>query len=115
MCRGNTFKRKFPLMIMVEDGPALSLGLTCKYCARCEFIIAHSHELEAELCTAFEKIAPAKIGNDYHVVGVMDKKVWKKGLKAGSPSGNAMDAVIFFKQYLTLEYSPGGWFYEGDQ
>ncbi len=115
MCRGNTFKRKFPLMIMVEDAPFLSLGLTCKYCAKCEFIVAHQHELEVELCIAFEKIAPAKIGNDYQVVGVMDKKAWKKSLKTGLPSGNTMDAVTFFKQYLTLEYSPGGWFYEGDQ
>ncbi len=114
-CRGNTFKRKFPLVIMVENAPVLTLGLTCKYCSKCEFIIAHQHELEYELSSAYEKIAPSQIGNDYHVIGVMDKKMWRKKLKTVSPFGDTNNAITIFKEYLILEFSPGGWSLAGGQ
>jgi hypothetical protein len=106
ICDCNTFKRKFPLVIFVKDAPILSLGLTCSYCAKCEFIIAHQYELEHELCIAYEKIDPSQIGNDYLVIGTMDKKIWKKGLNVPSAAGT-LDSIADFKEYMTIK--PGGW------
>jgi hypothetical protein len=108
-CGNNTFQRKFPLVIAVKEAPLVSLGFTCKYCAKCEFIIAHKDELEHELCIAFEKIDPTKIGNDYFVVGTVNKNKWKKGLNTPGTLGDTIDWMADFKNYLSIEFDPGGW------
>ncbi len=109
ICRNNTFKRQFPLLITVKGAPLLSLRVTCKYCSKCEFIIAHKHELEQELCIFFEKIAPDKIGNDYLVIGTMDKKIWKDGLNKNESPVNILDHVANFKKYIDIKIEPARW------
>jgi hypothetical protein len=37
--------RKFPLLIHMDGYGLLNLGKTCRYCAKCEFIIAHQDQL----------------------------------------------------------------------
>jgi hypothetical protein len=48
-CEKLTHPRKFPLFIDVKGHGPLVLGKTCRYCNRCELIMAHQDELEAEL------------------------------------------------------------------
>jgi hypothetical protein len=109
-CRRPTFARKFALFIHVEGWGPIVLGKTCRYCARCELIIAHKHELEAELCRSFEEIAPNVIGNDYLVIGTMDRQIWKQGL-AHPIEGvqTALQHVADFKHLFDLHVEPGGW------
>src|SRR5215204_1224977 len=58
----------------------MTLGKTCRFCTRCELIVVHQDELEHELTAALESRAPAVIGNEYMVLGMMDRKVWRRGL-----------------------------------
>jgi MinD superfamily P-loop ATPase len=48
-CDKPTFLRKFALLIHVDGGELITLGKTCRYCAKCELIVVHQDELEADL------------------------------------------------------------------
>ena len=80
-CQKLTFSRKFPLLIAIEAVRSLvALGITCRYCAKCEFIVAHQHEVEEELAILFTRKLPEAVGSDYVVLGVVESATWKKSL-----------------------------------
>src|SRR4029450_14008147 len=80
-CERPTHLRKFALFFLVDKWGPLALGKTCRYCSRCELIMVHQDELEAELAHSFSHMAPEVIGNDYMVLGTIEKKVWQEGLQ----------------------------------
>lgn len=108
-CERPTHPRKFALFIHIDDWGPLVFGKTCRYCTRCELIIAHKDELDAELAHGFAQLAPKAVGSPYLVIGTMDKKVWQKGL-AGEPNqlGPSLEHMADFKQVLDLHVE-GGW------
>ncbi len=110
-CDQPTRLRKFVLVIHVDGfGGLMALGKTSRFCPRCDLIMVHQDELEHELTVAFEPRNPDVIGNDYMVLGTMDRKVWRKNLKdAPDASGDVLDHVADFEEYLDLHYDPGGW------
>jgi len=110
VCDEPTRLRKFALFIYIDGFGPMALGKTCRFCTRCELIIAHQDELEHELTIALESRAPAVIGNDYVVPGTMDRKVWRRGLgDAPTVPADIFDHIADFKKELELEYDPGGW------
>jgi len=108
-CQKQTHSRKFPLLILVKDAFPIALGLTCKYCSRCELIVAHRDELENELCFIFSSIDPESLGNDYFVAGTVDKRQWKKNIGESTEFQSNQEYISEFKERLILQYSPGGW------
>lgn len=89
----------------------MALGKTCKYCSRCELILAHQDELETQLAYIFSKIAPDFIGKRCLVIGTVDNTVWKKGLKgSGGGLGEIMEHLADFKAVYDLYVEPGGWY-----
>jgi hypothetical protein len=112
-CEKLTHLRKFVLFILIKDFGQMTLGKTCRYCSKCELIMAHQDELEAELSFGLQKIASQAIGNEYFVVGTFDKKVWKRGLQGESTTTTEMlDHLADFKKVLDLQVEPGGWYRE---
>ncbi|OFW09751.1 MAG: hypothetical protein A3G20_09360 [Acidobacteria bacterium RIFCSPLOWO2_12_FULL_59_11] len=110
-CGKLTHLRKFALLIHIEAWGVLALGKTCRYCSRCELIMVHQDELEAELEQSFSRIAPEVIGKAYMVLGTMEKKVWQEGLIGrGQPPAEMLKHVAEFKKVYDLEYEPGGWY-----
>lgn len=108
-CAKLTHPRKFALFIHIDDWGPLALGKTCRYCSRCELIIVHQDELEAQLAHTFATLDPGKIGKDYLVIGTLDKPVWRKGLEqSGQPLDDALDHVADFKKVWQLHVE-GGW------
>jgi hypothetical protein len=57
-CQKLTYLRKFALFIHIDAWGPMALGKTCRYCSRCELIMAHQDELEAQLAHSFSQIAP---------------------------------------------------------
>lgn len=109
-CSRLTNARKFPLFIHVHDWGPLILGKTCRYCPRCEFIIAHQDELEEQLSYFFEQHGPDLIGNDYFVLGTVRLKAWKDGLHGKKDDWDQMlEHISDFKENLKLEMEHGGW------
>jgi hypothetical protein len=101
-CERLTFSRKFPLLIHMEEYGPVVLGKTCRYCARCEFIIAHQEELEAELAYLFSQMAPEVVGNDYFVMSVVERKTWQKGRQEVVNWEELLQHAADIKQYYTL-------------
>jgi hypothetical protein len=110
-CDKLTYPRKFALLIHVEGWGPFVFGKTCKYCSRCELIMAHQDELEWELANTFERLAPDVVGNEYFVVGSVERKTWKAGLAGDAPQSldEALQHTADFKRYHDLRYDPGGW------
>jgi hypothetical protein len=106
-CNRLTYARKFPLFIHVEGFGPLVLGKTCRYCAKCELIVAHQDELEAQLANGPAQVKPGKGG--YLVIGTMDKKAWEKGLYGEGESAATLQQVADFKKVPILQVDPGGW------
>lgn len=115
-CRQPTHPRKFALFIHADGWGPLTPGKTCRYCTRCELIIAHKDELDAVPAHSMSKLAPEAVGAEYLVMGTMDRKVWQRGLRGeGQPVGEALDHVADFKKVLQLKVDPGGWQPAGEE
>ena len=108
-CGKLTFLRKFPLFIHVQGVGPLVLGKTCRYCAKCELIMAHKDELDAEVQHALAKRMPEAVGSEYMVLGTMERRAWQRSLEGGQPLEEAMKHVAEIKKHLVLEVEPGGW------
>ena len=86
------------------------LGKTCRFCPRCELIIAHQDELESELARIFSSLAPDVIGNEYMVLGTVDRNVWRRGIKNNDAKlAEVLDNTTVFKKHFDLQVTPGGW------
>jgi hypothetical protein len=112
-CNQLTKLRKFALFIHIFNMGAVSLGKTCRFCPKCELIVAHQDELEHELANNLAFINPEAIGKDYFVVGTVDMKVWRKGLKVGNDLDTVLKHTADFKKYFDLIVEPGGWYPAG--
>ena len=98
-CHRPTHLRKFALLVQIDGWGLMVLGKTCRYCTRCEVIIAHQDELEAELANQFWSVAPEVIGNNYIALGTVDKRFWQRGLQgSGSLLEEALHHTADFKQ-----------------
>jgi hypothetical protein len=109
-CSQRTLLRKVPLVIHVDPRHPMLLNKRCRYCPNCDVLIAHQDELEEWLAITFEKNAPEIIGNDYLVLGTVDKTTWHKQKKEPIPMGELPEYLHDFKEYLKLSYSPAGWY-----
>lgn len=115
-CQKLTHLRKFALLIHIDEGGLMTLGKTCRYCSKCELIMVHKDELEAELAHKFERLKPNVIGNDYFILGTVDKKFWEKGLEDKSLGFEELKKhTADIKEYMDLHVEPGGWFFEGEK
>jgi hypothetical protein len=56
-------------------------------------------------------MAPEAIGNEYMVLGTIEKKVWQEGLQGrGTELEDMLKHVADFRIVYDLEYEPGGWY-----
>jgi len=111
-CEEKTGQRKRPLMIHVDPDYPLALNYTCRYCRACDLLIAHKHELEHLLTELFKQQNPAVIGNDYQVMGVVDKKAWRAGLSQPKPASEVISShlSLFKTYYEELRLTQPGWY-----
>ena len=108
-CETKTKVRKFPLVIHVDPRNPIALNKTCRYCTKCDLIIAHQNDLEAQLVALFSAQNPALVGNDYFVMGTLDRKVWRRSLKKPLMITELMDYLHVFKDVLKFEPVHYGW------
>lgn len=112
-CDRPTTSRKFALMIHVDPQHLVALGKTCRYCPKDELIIAHQDELEALLAQLFTERDPSVIGNNYLVVGTVEREAWHEGLTTEKTMSEMFEHLADFRDYIKIEYEPGGWYPSG--
>jgi hypothetical protein len=105
-CVGKTKLRKLPLVIHIEGSIFLSLNKTCRFCPYCELLIAHRDELESLLVAICSERDPTVIGNDYLVLGTVDRPVWQQGNRGSLTPQEMLENLHDFKHYWQFEPSP---------
>jgi hypothetical protein len=107
-CDNKMGQRKLPLLIHVDPLQLLSLNKTCRYCHHCDLLIAHQDDLEHFLASIFTEQKPEAVGNDYLVIGTLDKVAWKRGVQRQLTPREALDALHDFREVITFKPT-GGW------
>jgi hypothetical protein len=113
-CDEKTKIRKFPLVIHIDPPQLLLLNKKCRYCVRCDLIIAKKTELESLMTACFEESKPEIIGNNYFVMGVAERKDWLEGKKGKMPQGETIERISVFKDVLNYEPIRAGWYLEDE-
>jgi hypothetical protein len=107
-CDGKTTQKKLPLMIHVDDASMVSLNKTCRFCPGCDLLIAHKDEIEAQLAHGLRERASDAIGNDYLVIGTLDRPDWQRGVSGTVTTEEMIGALHDFKD--VVQFKPvGGW------
>jgi hypothetical protein len=109
-CDQKTRQRKLPLFIHVDPLNPIVLGKTCRYCPDCDLLIVHQDELEAQLEALFAERNPSLIGNDYLVLGTVERQAWREGMKQPKGIPEMLEYLHVFKEVRTVEYQPAGWY-----
>jgi hypothetical protein len=107
-CEGKTGQKKVPLVIHVDLHYPTILNYTCRYCAKCDLLVAHQDEIEGYLVQLFTQRAPDAVGNDYLVIGTAEMAYWKDGVDHPHAPTDLLDNLHGFKEYLDFELT-GGW------
>lgn len=114
-CSGKIRVRKLPLAIHVKDWGMFILNKTCRYCPDCELLIAHQDDLDAMLTAFFDQQSPDVIGNDYLVIGTVERRVWRRGTKEALSTDELRDALRDFKRHCHFEPAPCWQFARGNR
>ena len=113
-CENNTKICKFPLVIHIDPQQLMFLNKKCRYCVKCDLIIAKKSELESLMVACFEESKPEIMGNNYLVMGVAERGDWLEGKKGKMPQGEIIERMFVFKDVLNFEIVPAGWYREGE-
>ena len=113
-CENNTKIRKFPLVIHIDPQQLLLLNKKCRYCVKCDLIIAKKSELESLMVACFEESKPEIMGNNYLVMGVAEREDWLNSRKGKMPQSETIERMLVFKDVLNFELVRAGWYREGE-
>ena len=110
-CECKTGQRKIPLFIHIDPLDFVALNYTCRYCQDCDLLIAHKHEIEHLLTVLFRQYAPEVIGNDYLIIGTVEKKAWREESKQSKGINEMLPyASDFVAYYKELRLTQPGWY-----
>src|SRR6266568_5415715 len=101
-CAKKTGQRKLPLFIHIDPRQPLLLNKTCRYCPHCDLLIAHQNELDEVISRVFSVLNPEVVGNNYLVIGSLDKAAWKCGTQQPLTLQETLDALHDFKEVVTF-------------
>jgi len=94
----------------------IALNYTCRYCSQCDLLIAHKHQVERLLTTICLQRAPTLIGNDYLVIGTMEKRAWREGQEQPKSVQEMQAYIADFKTYYgELRVTRPGWYGPGQE
>jgi len=106
-CNNKTKVRKFPLVIHVEPDQLLVLNKNCKYCPTCDLIIVKKSHIEHLMTVQFETVNPSVVGNEYMVIGTLEKKDWRENMTTSFSSQETIEKAYIFKDVWKFEMQRG--------
>ena len=101
-CERRTLLRKVPLIIHVDPLNPVAVHKSCRYCPACNLLIAHQDEIEQHLAALFSQRAPELVGNNYLVLGTLDRDIWKRGAAAPLAIQEMVEHLHDFVEVLEL-------------
>jgi len=109
-CERKMRQRKLPLFIHVDPMNPVALNYTCRYCPDCDLLIAHQDQIEELLAALFAELDPSVIGNDYLIMGTMERQAWRENMKQPMGIPEMREHLHDFKEVQTVRVQPGGWY-----
>lgn len=114
-CQHKTGQRKIPLLIHVKPAHLVALNYTCRYCHACDLLIAGKHAIERLLAGMFGQYDPEAVGNEYLIIGTVEKTAWREGLRQPKAVAEMLPHASDFAEYCSeLRVTRPGW-YRADQ
>ncbi len=114
-CETKTGQRKLPLVVHVHPHNLTLLNYTNRYCKQCDLLIGHQHEIEHHLTKLFSKLNPSIVGNEYLIIGSVNKSTWQKSTKQTLLISEIVESTHDFISYEKLQMTMSGWFKENEQ
>src|ERR671914_2944840 len=99
LCEQKNRQRKMPLLIHIDPLHLIALNYTCRYCQDCDLLIAHKHEIEHLLTEFFRQYEPGVIGNNYLIIGTVEKSIWREGLEQPKAIAEMLPQASDFATY----------------
>jgi hypothetical protein len=109
-CNSPTRIRQFPLVVHIGqlEGPRLILlNKSCRLCGVCETLIVHRAELERVIIVS--GFSAAVHGQDYVVLGTIDRRTWRRGMAGDAQLAEIREHMADFKKYLKVDVVPAHW------
>lgn len=108
-CGAPTKARKKVFVIHIEPQQLLNLNMTGRYCPACDLIILHKDVVESLMAAAFAQINPSVIGNEYLIMGTLERKVWLAIQEQPYDYSLVFDNLHVFKSVVSFEPRYAGW------
>ena len=105
-CKGKTRSRKFSLVVNVNPKHTVIVDKICRFCNACDLLIVHQDQLEEQLATEFMTINPEVIGNDYQVIGTLDRAEWNQGKQDPLSVERVIEYLHDFNEVVSFERVP---------
>lgn len=101
--------RKHPFFIHIDPQQPVILNMTGKHCSNCDLLILHQDKVEELLAATLMGSNPDVIGNDYLVIGTVERKGWREAQKNPYGLKSTLDYLHDFREYVTFELENYGW------
>ncbi len=105
-CKGKTHIRKFSLVVHVNPTHTIIVDKMCRYCDTCDLLIVHRDQLQEQLANNLLMINPEAIGNDYLVIGTLQREEWNRLKHDGWSFGQIVEHLHDFQEVVTFERVP---------
>ena len=83
--------------------------MTGRYCPKCDLLILHKEKVETLMVYSLEQFDPSLIGNDYLVVGTVERQGWRESIKQPGNYDVIFDNLHDFKKVVVFEPAHWGW------
>lgn len=116
LCEKKTGQRKIPLLIHVDPMYLIALNYTCRYCKTCELLVGNKNAIEHLLAEIFYETDSYAVGNEYLIIGTVEKKDWREGMHHPKDLAEVQpQASDFAKYYGEMRVSRHGWYPAGQE
>jgi hypothetical protein len=105
-CKCKTRPRKFSLVVNVNPKHTVIVDKLCRFCDACDLLIVHQDQLEEQLTAEFMTINPQAIGNDYQVVGTLERAERNQGKQDPWSFEQVREHLHDFKEVVTFQRVP---------
>lgn len=102
-CLGKTKIRKRPFGVHIDPDVLMNLNMSGPYCPSCDLIILHQDDVEALLTMTFMELIPEIVGNNYLIIGTVERSYWRKTIKEGGTYQEFFDNLHDFKEAVDFE------------
>lgn len=81
----------------------MTFNLSGPYCPGCDLIILHQDKVESLLTMAVMERDPSIVGNDYLILGTLERSYWRQASKQGGTVQGLLDNLHDFEEVLLFE------------